>query len=145
MTLFLHGQGNSKRLWLCEVATQGVWPDRKFGIDAVAVPSALGTSMWEGWYDMVLKTGHGESLTGFKLTAITASQASIRSQSGHGLSGLLRISGSKIVSSICVGSPNCTFAYINSSENVLVLCSVLRWACVETRNTKYHDNVSSAD
>ena len=116
--LFLHGQGNSKGSWLCEVATQSTWPVCKLGIDAVAVPSALGTNMWEDYCDVVLRTGCGESFAGFNLTAITACQASIRSQSGRRLSGLLGVSESKIGSLICMGSPNLTFAYIKGAASL---------------------------
>ena len=56
--LFFHDQGHSKWPWVCEIATLSTWPVCKFGIDAVAVSSALGTNMWEGWYDMMLRTGY---------------------------------------------------------------------------------------
>ena len=85
---------------------------------AVTVSSALGTNTWEDRYDIMLKTGCGDSLAGFKLTAITACQTSIRSQSGRRLSGLLGISRCEIGSSICVGSPNLTFAYIKGAASL---------------------------
>ena len=103
--LLLHDQGHLNWPWLCEVATQSTWPVCKFGINAVAVPSTLGTHMWEDWCEMMVRTGCGGSL---------AIQFDLR-------------------------------LYQASSESVLFLFSVLQWTYVETKNTMYHHNVSSAD